>query len=116
MATNFLTKELQNLGTTPTPLTGTYTSGDVTVHAIYASNTHATDTIGFYLVLYDNSSTNQIKANILYNVEISPKSTLVVEKPINLTASDTGATQRQLKVHASTGTDLDVVASILEIT
>jgi hypothetical protein len=116
MATDFQTKEVQGLGTTVTDLTGAFTSGEVTVHAIYISNKHASDTIGFYLSLYDNDDTNAEKASILHNVEVASKSTLVIEKPINLTASDTGTLQRQLKVKASTGTDIDVVASVLVIT
>ena len=78
------------------------------------ANTDASNTIGVYLTLFDGS--NLEKANILYNVEIEPKSTLVIEKPINLTASGTATDQRKLKVKASTDTDIDVVASVLVIT
>ena len=116
MATDFQTKEVRNLGTAFTDLTGVFTTGEVVVHAVYISNKNASNTIGFYISLYDNDSTNMEKASILYNVEVAPKSTLVMEKPINLTSSNTGTLQRQLKVKASTGTDVDVVASVLVIT
>ena len=116
MATKFRTKELQNLSTTMTALSGVFTAGDVTVHAIYVSNTHSTNTIGFNLSLHDNQDPSQEKAKILHQVEIAPKSTLVIEKPINLTTSTSTADAWQLKVSATQGTDLDVVASVLEIT
>ena len=75
MATTFRTKELQNLSTTMTALSGVFTAGDVTVHAIYVSNTHSTNTIGFNLSLHDNQDPSQEKAKILHQVEIAPKST-----------------------------------------
>ena len=59
---------------------------------------------------------NAEKAYIMYNVEIQPKSSLVIEKPINLTASTEAASQRKLRVYASTADKLDVVASVLVIT
>ena len=113
MATDFQTKEVQNIGTSFSDLTPAYTAGEVTVHAIYISNTSA-NIVGMYLVLVDGSDTE--KAQILYNVEVPPKSTLIVEKPINLTASDTSATQRKLRVKASASASLDAVASVLVIT
>ena len=204
MATDFQTKEVKGLGTTWTNLTGSFVSGEVTVHAIYISNKHANNTIGFYLSLYNNNSgsvdtvsdstptpnaaweedqthsafvqtstsgsgtgatfsvvtdvsgnptftlvasgsgyavndtivytdphentdstatltvatiaSDEEMASILYNVEVAPKSTLVIEKPINLTASSTGVLRRQLKVRTESDTDIDVVASVLVIT
>jgi hypothetical protein len=115
MATDFQTKEIQTLSTANVfqDLTPVYTSGDVTVHAIYFSNTDGSNTIDLCLTLFDGG--NSEKANILYNVEIEPKSTLVIEKPINLTASLTATEQRKLRVKAN-DTSIDVVASVLVIT
>ena len=45
-----------------------------------------------------------------------PRSTLVIEKPINLTASGTAADQRKLVVRSASGTNIDVMASVLVIT
>ena len=47
MATDFQTKEIQNLGSgaSGTALTPVYTSGEATVHAIYFSNTHGSNAI-----------------------------------------------------------------------
>ena len=115
MATDFQTKEVKDLGTSFTNLTGSYSTGEVTVHAIYVSNKNA-DYRTFYLSLFDNAGTPAEKASILYNVDIAPKSSLVVEKPINLTTSTTNTDQRQLRVKASHTESLDVVASVLVIT
>lgn len=115
MATDFQTKAVKNVGTSFTDLTGSYTSGEVTVHAIYVSNKSASIR-NFYLSLFDNDGSPDEKASILYNVEVPPKSTLVVEKPINLTTSTTITEQRQLRIKASAVSSLDVVASVLVIT
>lgn len=115
MATDFQTKEVQNVGTSFTNLTGSYTGGEVTVHAIYISNKNAAIRT-FYLSLFDNAGTPVEKASVLYNIEIPPQSTLVVEKPINLTTSTTATEQRQLRIKASHTSSLDVVASVLVIT
>lgn len=116
MATDFQTKEIQNLGSgaSGTALTPVYTSGEATVHAIYFSNTHGSNAIGVDMWLADGG--NVRKAYILYNVELEPRSTLVIEKPINLTASGTAADQRKLVVRSASGTNIDVMASVLVIT
>lgn len=116
MATDFQTKEISGLssGASGTSLTPVYTSGEATVHAIYFSNTHGSDTIGIDMWLADGSGVR--KAYILFNVELEPKSTLVIEKPINLTASGTAADQRKLVVRSVSGTNIDVMASVLVIT
>lgn len=115
MATDFQTKEVQNLGTVFENLTGAFTSGEATVHAIYITN-KTSATRYFHLSLYDNQSTPVEKASVLYNVEIPAYSSLVIEKPINLTASDTDTLQRKLMVKASHIDSIDVVASVLVIT
>ena len=113
MSTDFQTKEAQSIGTSFSDLTPAYPAGEVTVHAVYISNKSVND-VGIYLSLADGADTE--KASILFNVEVPQKSTVVVEKPINLTASDTTATQRKLRVKASASASLDAVASVLVIT
>ena len=116
MATDFQTKEVQNLGTVFENLTGAFTSGEATVHAIYITNKNSA-TRYFYMSLFDNQSPTSVeKASVLHNVEIPGYSTLVIEKPINLTASNTDTTQRKLMVKASDTNSIDGVASVLVIT
>jgi hypothetical protein len=47
---------------------------------------------------------------------VPAQSTMVIEKPINLTASTTTADQRKLSIYASAEEKLDAVASVLVIT
>ena len=116
MATDFQTREQRNLPilTNIVDLTSAYTAGEATVHAIYVSNKDASNIVNFYLQLADGD--NAEKAYIMYNVEIPPQSSLIIEKPINLTASTEATSQRKLRVYASTADKLDVVASVLVIT
>tara|TARA_B100000949_G_scaffold63758_1_gene56633 strand:+ start:284 stop:634 length:351 start_codon:yes stop_codon:yes gene_type:complete len=116
MATDFQTREQRNLPVVANivDLTSAYTAGEATVHAIYVSNKDASNIVNFYLQLADGD--NAEKAYILYNVEIPPQSSMIVEKPINLTASTEAASQRKLRVYASSADKLDAVASVLVIT
>jgi hypothetical protein len=93
-------------------LVSVYTGGEVTVHAIYVSNKHTGD-VHFYLQMRDGS--NNHKGYILYNVVVPAQSSMVIEKPINLTASDTASDQRKLSIYASAEEKLDVMASVLVI-
>tara|TARA_Y100000310_G_scaffold315616_1_gene366380 strand:- start:20 stop:367 length:348 start_codon:yes stop_codon:yes gene_type:complete len=115
MATDFQTKSVVNVPelASITDLTPVYTGGEVTVHAIYVSNKHTGD-INFYLQLRDGGNNN--KGYILYNTVVPAQSTLVIEKPINLTASSTASEQRKLSIYASAEEKLDAVASVLVIT
>ena len=115
MATDFQTKSVINVPVegSITDLTPVYTVGEVTVHAIYISNKHTGD-VHFYLQLRDGGNNN--KGYILFNVVVPAQSTMVIEKPINLTASTTTADQRKLSIYASAEEKLDAVASVLVIT
>ena len=115
MATDFQTKSVINVPVegSITDLTPVYTDGEVTVHAIYISNKDTGDA-HFFLQLRDGGNNN--KGYILFNTVVPAQSTMVIEKPINLTASDTASDQRKLSIYASAEEKLDVVASVLVIT
>ena len=115
MATDFQTKSVVNVPEIAgiTDLTPVYTVGEVTVHSIYVSNKHTGD-VHFYLQLRDGGNGNQ--GYVLFNIVVSAQSTLILEKPINLTASTQSADQRKLSIYASAEEKLDVVASVLVIT
>ena len=90
-----------------------YTVGQATVHAIYISNKHTGD-VHFYLQMRDGS--NNHKGYILFNTVVPAQSTMVIEKPINLTVSSTASDQRKLSIYASAEEKLDAMASVLVIT
>ena len=115
MAADFQTKSVVNVPEVGsiTDLTPVYTAGEATVHAIYISNKHTGD-VHFYLQMRDGSNNN--KGYILFNIVVPAQSTMVIEKPINLTTSSTASDQRKLSVYASAEEKLDVVASVLVIT
>ncbi|MAG26580.1 hypothetical protein CMI47_13630 [Candidatus Pacearchaeota archaeon] len=115
MATDFQTKSVVNVPEEESivDLTPVYTAGEATVHAIYISNKHTGD-VHFYLQLRDGGNVN--KGYILFNVVVPAQSTMVIEKPINLTASSEEAEQRKLSIYASAEEKLDVMASVLVIT
>ena len=115
MANDFQTKELA-LTTSFQQLVNSDTTGEKTVHALFFSNKDGTNSADVYLSLYDNAGTPAEKATILYKVQVPAQSTLVVEKPINLTCSSTGADARQLYAKASANGDIDAVASVLLFT
>jgi len=115
MANDFQTKELALTGSF-LPLVPSSTSGDKTVHALFFSNKDGTNSADVYLSLYDNAGTPAEKAAILFKVPVPAGSTLVIDKPINLTCSATGADARQLYAKASLAGDIDAVASVLHIT
>ena len=115
MANDFQTKELA-LTTSFQALVASDTTGEKTVHAIYFSNKDGTNSADVYLSLYDNAGTPAEKAKILHAVQVPAGSTLVVEQPLNLTCSATGATARQLYAKASANGDIDAVASVLYMT
>ena len=115
MANDFQTKSVINVPVLAsiTDLTPVYTSGEVTVHAIYISNKHIGD-VHCYLQLRDGGNNN--KGYILFNTVVPAQSTIALEKPINLTASSQSADQRKLSIYASAEEKLDAVASVLVIT
>ena len=96
------TTTLQPLYTCPAGTTGV-------VHAIYISNIDGTNDVTFNLAV-SGSANFQDRRYLMKTIEIPADSTVVLEKPINLGAGD------KLETQASADNDVDVFASILEIT
>ena len=96
------TTTLQPIYTCPSSTTGV-------VHAIYISNVDGTNDVTFNLAV-SGSANFQDRRYLMKTIEIPADSTVVLEKPINLGAGD------KLETQASADDDVDVFASILEIT
>ena len=79
------------------------------VHAIYLSNIDGTNSATINLSVSGSANFNT-RRYILKTVEIPADSTVIIEKPINLGAGD------KLETQASANDDVEVFASILEIT
>ena len=79
------------------------------VHAIYLSNVDGTND-ATVSVSISGSANFDDRRYILKTVDVLADSTVVIEKPINLGAGD------KLETAASANDDIDVFASILEIT
>ena len=79
------------------------------VHAIYLSNVDGTNDATVNVAV-SGSANFQERRYLLKTVDVSADSTVVVEKPINLSAGD------KLETQASANDDVDVFASILEMT
>ena len=79
------------------------------VHAIYASNIDGTNDADISISV-SGSANFDTRRYLLKTVEVPADSTVVIEKPINLGAGD------KLETQASADDDVDVFASILEIT
>ena len=79
------------------------------VHAIYLSNVDGTNDATISVAI-SGSANFQTRRFILKTVDVPADSTVVIEKPINLGAGD------KLETQASANDDIDVFASILEIT
>jgi hypothetical protein len=79
------------------------------VHAIYLSNVDGTDDATVNVSISGSANFTD-RRYILKTVDIPADSTVVVEKPINLSAGD------KLETQASANDDVDVFASILEMT
>ena len=95
-----------------TELTPIYTCPAATtaiVHAVYLSNVDGSNDATINLSI-SGSANFQDRRFILKTVDIPADSTVVIEKPINLGAGD------KLESQASADNDIDVFASILEIT
>ena len=78
------------------------------IHAIYISNVDGTNDASVDITITDTSAGQTY--HIMKTVEVPADSTLVIEKPINLETGDI------LKVKASSASDLEAFASVLEIT
>ena len=79
------------------------------VHAIYLSNVDGTNDATVNVSVSGSANFNT-RRYILKTVDVPADSTVVIEKPINLGAGD------KLETQASANDDIDVFASILEIT
>ena len=78
------------------------------LHAIYISNIDGTNSVNATIEVTIDGGTTYKKVG--YLLPVPAKSTLVLDKPINLEASDI------LAVTASAASDLDVFMSVLQIT
>ena len=95
-----------------TALTTMYTCPAATsavVHAIYLSNVDGTNDATVNISV-SGSAYFDDRRYLLKTVDVPADSTIVIEKPINLGAGD------KLETQASANNDIDVFASILEIT
>ena len=95
-----------------TALTPVYTCPVATtgvVHAIYISNVDGTNDATVNIAV-SGSTYFDTRRYLMKTVDVPADSTIVIEKPINLGAAD------KLETQASANDDIDVFASILEIT
>ena len=95
-----------------TGLTTMYTCPAATtavVHAVYLSNVDGTNDATVNVAISGSANFDH-RSYILKTVDVPADSTVVIEKPINLGAGD------KLETQASANDDIDVFASILEIT
>ena len=79
------------------------------VHAMYLSNVDGTNDATISISVSGSANFDD-RRFLLKTVDVPADSTVVIEKPINLGASD------KLETQASVNNDIDVFASILEIT
>ena len=79
------------------------------IHAIYVSNIDGTNDATINVTI-SGSANFQTRRHIMKTINVPADSTLIIEKPINLGAGD------KLETQASANDDLEVFASILEIT
>ena len=96
------TTTIQTLYTCPAATSGV-------VHAIYLSNVDGTNDATVDVSISGSANFDD-RRYILKTVDVPADSTVVLEKPINLGAGD------KLETKASADGDIDVFASILEIT
>ncbi|SVB08278.1 uncharacterized protein METZ01_LOCUS161132 [marine metagenome] len=95
-----------------TNVTTLYTTPGATtsvVHAMYLSNVDGTNDATINISISGSANFSGRKY-LLKTVNVPADSTVVIEKPINLGAGD------KLETQASANDDIDVFASILEIT
>ena len=95
-----------------TDITTMYTCPGATsavIHALYVSNVDGANDASINVTI-SGSANFTTRRHILKTVNVPADSTLVIEKPINLGAGD------KLETQASANGDLEVFASILEIT
>ena len=83
------------------------------VHAIFLSNVDGTNDATVNVAISGSANLSAVQEKrryILKTVDVPADSTVVIEKPINLGAGD------KLETQASANGDIDVFASILEMT
>ena len=95
--------------TTLQPIYTCPASTTAVVHAMYVINIDGTNDANISISI-SGSANFDTRRFLLRTVEVPADSTVVIEKPINLGAGD------KLETQASVNDDLDVFASILEIT
>ena len=95
--------------TTLQPIYTCPASTTAVVHAMYVRNIDGTNDANISISI-SGSANFDTRRFLLRTVEVPADSTVVIEKPINLGAGD------KLETQASVNDDLDVFASILEIT
>ena len=95
------------IGTTDTTLYTAPAGTTGIIHAIYISNVDGTNDASVDIMVTDTSAGQTY--HIMKTVEVPADSTLVIEKPINLETGDI------LKVKASSASDLEAFASVLEM-
>jgi hypothetical protein len=95
-----------------TDITTMYTCPGATsavIHALYVSNVDGANDASINVTI-SGSANFTTRRHIMKTVNVPADSTLIVEKPINLGAGD------KLETQASANGDIDVFASILEMT
>ena len=95
-----------------TDITTLYTCPGATsavIHALYVSNVDGSNDATINVTI-SGSANFTTRRHIAKTVNVPADSTLIIEKPINLGAGD------KLETQASANDDLEVFASILEIT
>ena len=95
-----------------TDITTMYTCPGATsavIHALYVSNVDGANDASINVTI-SGSANFTTRRHIMKTVNVPAASTLIIEKPINLGAGD------KLETQASANDDLEVFASILEIT
>ena len=96
------------IGTSRTDVYTCPASTEAVVHAVYLSNVDGSASVDATIEVYDNSVTTYY--HVGKTIPVPADSTLVLDKPINLNASD------KLTVTASAASDLECFISVLEIT
>jgi len=96
------------IGTSRTDVYTCPAATEAVVHAVYLSNVDGVNSVDATVEVYDSSATAYY--HIGKTLPVPADSTLVLDKPVNLQASD------KLTVTASAASDLECFISVLEIT
>ncbi len=104
-----MVKQATGSNTSVTPLYTCPSATSAVIHAIYVSNVDGTNDATINLTV-SGSANFDTRRFLLKTVNVPADSTLVIEKPVNLGAGDV------LETQASADGDLEVFASLLEIT